>query len=80
VVAVELAHDPDESIDRFEVRPRRRIVRGAIEDERRLFKPAHFAAPDIRAAAGHPLRQEFSHKIAHMLDQNAGLARDLSER
>jgi hypothetical protein len=26
VIAVELAHDPDDSIDRFEVRPRRRIV------------------------------------------------------
>ena len=38
VIAVELAHDPDDSIDRFEVRPLRRIVHGAIGNEQRLVE------------------------------------------
>ena len=39
VIAVELAHDPEDSIDRFEVRSRRRIVHGAVGDEQRLVEP-----------------------------------------
>jgi hypothetical protein len=30
VIAVELAHDPYDSIDRLEIRPRHRIVHGAV--------------------------------------------------
>ena len=80
VIAVELAHDPDDSIDRFEVRPRRRIVHGAIGDEERLVEPAHLQRQIFGRRLGHSFRQDFSHKIAHMLDRNTGLARDLSDR
>ena len=41
VIAVELARDPEDSIDRFEVRSRRRIVHGAVGDEQRLVEPTH---------------------------------------
>ena len=41
VIAIELARDPEDSIDRFEVRSRRRIVHGAVGDEQRLVEPTH---------------------------------------
>jgi hypothetical protein len=80
VIAVELAHDPDDSIDRLEVRPSRRIVHGAVGDEQRLIEPAHLQRQEFARWLGHTLRQDFPHKITHMLDRNARPAGDLGDR
>ena len=56
VIAVELAHDPYNSIDRLEIRSRHRIVHGAVGDQQRLIESAHLQ------------RQEFARVPSRLCD------------
>ena len=80
VIAVEFAYDPDDPIDRVEVRSRDGIVHRAIGHEQRFVEPAHLKREELGRGLRHTLGEDLPNEIAHPLERKALARGDLGDR
>ncbi len=73
MVAVELAHDPDDAVDRLEVRR----AHCAIRDEQRLAEAADLQRDELGRGLRHPPGEDLPNEVAHTLERKALPRRNL---
>ena len=80
VIAVELAHDPDDPIDRLEVCSRHRRVHRAVRHEQRLIEAADLKREELGRGLRHALSEDLPNEIAHPLHRKTLARGDLGDR
>jgi hypothetical protein len=80
VVAVELADDPDDTIDSLEVRTLRGGVHRAERHEQRFVETADLKGEEFGGRLRHTLGEDLANDVAHPLERKALAGRDLRHR
>ena len=75
VIAIELAHDLDDAVDRSKVEP----LHGAVSHQQRLVETAHLHRQELGGRRGHAAGENLPNQGAHALLRYAHLRRDLGD-
>ena len=80
VIAVELAHDSDDAIDRLEIRSRRWRVHRAVGHEQRFVEAADLKGEELGRGLRHALSEDLANDFAHPLERKPLLRGNLGDR